>query len=86
MEKKGWVRREACPQDRRGSWAVLTPEGRATIEAVAPVHVDGVRRWFFDLVAPDQLRVLGEVFGRVDDRLRDDLGSTCTEGDDSRSD
>src|SRR6476619_6350323 len=29
MEAKGWVRREACPSDRRGMNAVLTDEGVA---------------------------------------------------------
>lgn len=71
LEARGLVTRETCPTDRRGSFAVLTPEGRATIEAVAPHHVDGVRRHLLDQITPDQLRVLGEAFAHVDDHLRD---------------
>src|SRR5688500_3721430 len=27
LEARGWVRRQACPEDRRGALAVLTDEG-----------------------------------------------------------
>ena len=27
MEKAGWVKREACKEDRRGLWAVMTDRG-----------------------------------------------------------
>ena len=43
MEAAGLVRREQCPNDRRGFFAVLTPEGRALMEETAPHHVAGVR-------------------------------------------
>src|SRR5262245_38476650 len=39
MEKRGLVRRESCPADRRGSEAVLTDEGLAKLRASAPHHV-----------------------------------------------
>ncbi len=39
LEKAGWVRRESCPNDRRGWYAVLTDEGMATLEAAAPKHL-----------------------------------------------
>jgi DNA-binding MarR family transcriptional regulator len=69
LEARGLVARETCPSDRRGSYAVLTPEGRATIEAIAPHHVDGVRRWFVDQLTPTELAMVTEVFGRVDDAI-----------------
>jgi len=50
MEAEGLVRREACPTDRRGAFAVLTDEGRARVEAAAPAHVAGVRRLFVDVL------------------------------------
>ena len=27
MEKEGWVRREACPDEKRGFFAIMTPKG-----------------------------------------------------------
>jgi DNA-binding MarR family transcriptional regulator len=71
LEDRGLVERQSCPEDRRGSFAVLTPEGRATIERIAPVHVQGVRRHLLDHLSPAELAVLGDVFGRVDAALRD---------------
>src|SRR6478609_2976133 len=65
LEARGLVTREACPDDRRGSWAVLSPEGRATIEAVAPHHVTGVRHYFLDQVSPEDLATIGAAFAKV---------------------
>ena len=64
MEAAGLVRRETCPGDKRGLFAVLTETGMATIERVAPFHVDSVRRHFIGLLTPDQLeRAAGGVRG-----------------------
>jgi len=71
MERQGLVARQSCPEDRRGSWAVLTPAGRGLLESTAPSHVAGVRRWLVDLLEPDELALLGDVFARVDDHLRE---------------
>lgn len=69
LESRGLVSRQSCPEDRRGAFAVLTPEGRATIEAVAPFHVAGVREHFLGHLSPDELAVVGAAFGRIDAAL-----------------
>lgn len=69
LEGRGLVSRQSCPDDRRGAWAVLTDEGRATIEAVAPHHVAGVREHFLDRLHDGELASLGEVFTRISDAL-----------------
>ena len=69
LETRGLVARETCPDDRRGTWAVLTPEGRSTIEAVAPHHVAGVREYFLDKVSPEELATIATAFARVNDQL-----------------
>ncbi|MEO6989548.1 MAG: MarR family transcriptional regulator [Aquihabitans sp.] len=66
LEKRGLVVREACPEDGRGSWAVLTTEGRALMERVAPHHVAGVRRWFLDQISAEQLSTIGDAFSTID--------------------
>ncbi|GAC1332848.1 MAG: MarR family transcriptional regulator [Mycobacteriales bacterium] len=63
LEKRGWVRRESSPADRRGQVAVLTAEGFAVLAAAAPGHVGAVRAVLFDALTPeqvDQLRRIGE--------------------------
>ena len=61
LEQLGWVRRETCPNDRRGANAVLTDEGFAALAAAAPDHVESVRTHFFDLVSPERLEPLREI-------------------------
>jgi DNA-binding MarR family transcriptional regulator len=70
MEKAGWVRREACPVDKRGFFAVMTPKGWKAIEAAAPDHVESVRSRFVDLLSKEDQRTLAEIFNRVEDELR----------------
>lgn len=69
LEELGWVRREACPEDRRGQLAVLTDEGFAALEAAAPMHVESVRRHLFDLLSPAQLANLQEIQEEVLEHL-----------------
>jgi DNA-binding MarR family transcriptional regulator len=61
LEEAGWVCREGCPTDRRGSYAVLTDKGFAALEAAAPGHVTEVREQLFDKLTPEQVEQLGEI-------------------------
>ena len=70
MEKAGWVRREACPIDKRGFFAVMTPKGWKAIVAAAPDHVESVRGRFVDHLSKEDQKVLVEIFSRVEDGLR----------------
>src|SRR3954447_13603388 len=65
LERRGLVVRMACPSDRRGANAVLTPEGRKLLEAAAPTHVEGVRRLFIDQLTKSQVAALAEAFATV---------------------
>lgn len=69
LEAMGWIRREACPTDRRGAFAVLTDEGYASLEAAAPVHVESVRTHLFDQLDADELRQLRAISERLLDHL-----------------
>jgi DNA-binding MarR family transcriptional regulator len=55
LEALGWVVRERCASDRRGSFAVLTDAGFAALEAAAPIHVESVRSHLFDQLDARQL-------------------------------
>lgn len=58
LEQQGWVRRSACPDDRRGSLAALTDEGFAALAAAAPGHVEQVRTLLFDPLTREQVAQL----------------------------
>jgi DNA-binding MarR family transcriptional regulator len=62
MVSRGLVERERCEDDARGMWAVLTDVGMETIERAAPIHVKHVRELFIDLVDPELLPTLYDVF------------------------
>jgi DNA-binding MarR family transcriptional regulator len=78
MQQRGLVDREECADDGRGSMLVLIADGMAAIEAAAPGHVASVRKYFIDLLSPEELDVLGALTHRVVDRLqsRDDRAGT----------
>ncbi len=65
LAARGWVARERCPSDKRGTYAVLTDLGFAELERAAPTHVRGVRRHFVDLLSPDQLSAVANVLEQV---------------------
>lgn len=70
LEKNGWVRREDCPSDKRGQFAVLTDEGMDVLRRHAPGHVDAVRQAVFDRLTPEQQKSLGEIMGIVAEGLQ----------------
>jgi len=78
MERRGLVCREGCGTDRRGAFVVLTPAGRAAIEAAAPGHVEEVRHTVFDPLTAKQVSALGEICGQLLERL--DAQPTCPVG------
>lgn len=65
LVREGLVTREACPDDRRVVYAVLTPAGRERLEAAAPDHVAGVRRHLIDRLGETELRQLAEALEQV---------------------
>jgi DNA-binding MarR family transcriptional regulator len=69
METRNLVRREDCAGDKRGTFAVITPHGIATINRVTPAHVASVRRHFIDHLSPEELAALTASFAPILRRL-----------------
>jgi DNA-binding MarR family transcriptional regulator len=67
MEAAGLVAREACPSDRRSTYAVLTEAGEARIMTAVPVHVAHVVSVLDSVFTPAEL----ETFSDLTRRLRD---------------
>jgi MarR family 2-MHQ and catechol resistance regulon transcriptional repressor len=55
MDRDGLVCREACPSDRRSSYAVITEAGRVRLDEVLPGHLALVQQWFIGQLTPEQL-------------------------------
>jgi DNA-binding MarR family transcriptional regulator len=70
LETNGWVRREDCPSDKRGQFAVLTDQGMEVLRRTAPGHVAAVRQALFDRLSPEQQKSLGEIMQIVAEGLQ----------------
>jgi len=65
LEKRGLVRREPCPQDRRATNAILTPAGWDAVVAAAPGHVATVRETVVNPLTPADVADLDRIMGRI---------------------
>ncbi|MFY1693567.1 MarR family winged helix-turn-helix transcriptional regulator [Plantactinospora sp. WMMB782] len=72
MERRGLVARQSCPEDRRGSEAVLTAAGLLTLREAAPQHAASVRGYLMDDLDEAEVACLTRVFDRLAGRLRTD--------------
>ncbi len=64
LERRGWLRRDPCPDDGRATLATLTPDGFAKLASAAPGHVEAVRAYVIDALDEEQLGQLSRI-GRV---------------------
>jgi DNA-binding MarR family transcriptional regulator len=69
LEEAGFVVREHCAEDRRVSYASLTPEGLARIEAAVPVHLQHLDEYFVSVLTPEELEQLGTTMRKVRDHV-----------------
>ncbi len=65
MVKRGLVKKESCPDDKRGFEAVLTEQGLTALREAAPAHLETVRKSFIDHLDEDELAVIGRAFAKI---------------------
>ncbi|MGT2888311.1 MarR family winged helix-turn-helix transcriptional regulator [Streptococcus didelphis] len=58
MEKKGWVLRHMCPNDKRSFLVSLTAEGQTVIEQALPAHINRVEEIFSVLTESEQKELI----------------------------
>ena len=68
LVKRGQVKRQEDPNDRRSKLVTLSARGRATYERVLAVRIAGVER-FVDGLEPDEREQLGAAIGPIVERL-----------------
>lgn len=56
--KLGFVTREACPEDRRGTWAVLTSKGLAERVRAWDAYSDAVEKEFASRLSEEDARTM----------------------------
>jgi DNA-binding MarR family transcriptional regulator len=60
LVKGGLVKRGRCASDRRGTFAILTPAGKARLRHAHPVHLRGIREHFGARLSAAQLSAVAE--------------------------
>jgi DNA-binding MarR family transcriptional regulator len=65
LERDGLLARADCPDDARGSLAVLTDEGMSRLAQARKTHLRGVRERFLDHFSDDELEQLAEMWRRL---------------------
>jgi MarR family 2-MHQ and catechol resistance regulon transcriptional repressor len=74
IEAAGLIRRESCPSDRRGSFAVLTEPGEAKLAPAVAVHLRGLDGHLVARLRPGELDALTDMLRRVRDGLASPSG------------
>ncbi|GHD49365.1 MarR family transcriptional regulator [Mycetocola manganoxydans] len=74
LEKRGFIERVACAEDRRATNARLTDAGVAKVVETAPGHVTTVRENVIDPLSDSDIadldRIMGRMLGTIDPERR----------------
>jgi DNA-binding MarR family transcriptional regulator len=65
LASRGLVERHSCPDDRRGTFARLTPAGLELFERARPTHLRGVRERFLGRLDDADLDHLADAWEKV---------------------
>jgi DNA-binding MarR family transcriptional regulator len=65
LERANLVERQRCDGDARGTYAVLTREGRRLLERAYPTHRDAVRARYTSRLGEAELDLVGRAWERV---------------------
>lgn len=83
LEKRGFIERTACAEDRRATNATLTDIGWEKVVATAPGHVRTVRENVIDPLTAEDVadldRVMGRVLAKLDPEHRFNQAATSSE-------
>ncbi len=65
LERAGLLRRESCPEDRRGSYAVLTAEGEEMLRELWRVYSRVLRESVVEQLTGEEAKLLAEALNRL---------------------
>ena len=65
LQRENLVERRACPDDARGTLAVLTEQGMARLRQAWVTHLRGVREHMISRFTEEELATLGELLARL---------------------
>jgi DNA-binding MarR family transcriptional regulator len=65
MERDGLVERRLSREDRRQFDVAISDKGRATFDRVWPGHLEGIGRYFSELLTDQDVTLLKRVLGKL---------------------
>lgn len=65
LEVAGLIRREQCPSDRRGAFAVITEAGQAMRDRMWSVYSQGIENYFAAYLDIGEVKFLIEILDRM---------------------
>ncbi len=65
LEKEGLIGRESCENDRRGTFAVLTQQGKRELQKTWPVYSEAIVEHFARYLSDSEAEILAEALTRV---------------------
>ena len=68
LEGRGFVRREACSTDARGTNAVITDAGRDAVARAYPAQIERARKLVFDAIPSAEVERLAGAMSAIADR------------------
>ena len=69
LERSGLLARQACADDGRGLFAVLTGKGVSKLAELQRTHTADIRAWFFDEFNRDELNQLVHLTDRLNNKF-----------------
>jgi len=81
LAELGLVERQACPADRRGSYALLTEAGLEMMDQAIPRHTAMLDELLDGVFAPDEERALAESLRKLRDHINPGAARVPTPGD-----
>ena len=73
IEAAGLIERTSCPSDRRGTFIVITDDGRQTLSEMRPIRNRVFAEHFAGSLSLAEAQSLATMLGRVGASLRDEL-------------
>ena len=71
LQQQGLVARRSCPDDRRGSFAQLTPAGRSLMDQMMPDHLAQIDEILDEVFTPEEEAQLASYLRRLRDYARE---------------
>lgn len=65
LETAGFVRRDECAADRRGSYATITPDGLERVRSAGPTHIRGIEEHFIAKFSAAELEAIRDALLKV---------------------